>query len=326
MDNILFALNAVLPIILLIALGYGLKKIKLLTPDFLSVGSKLCFKVFLPCLLFYNIYQVEDLSAIDWAATLYCVAGIFIAFLIGFAVVALFVKDRSRKSAVWQCVFRSNYAIIGIPLVEMLGRGTTLAALLSVFSIPIFNTLSVIVLSYYGGEKENRKAMLKKTVKGVITNPLIQGVLIGIAVVALRQLFVACGIGFRLKDIKFLYTSIEYISKATTPFALIVLGGQFEFVSFKNYRKEIIIGTVTRNVIVPVITLSIACFAFGFRGDAVASFIALYASPVAVASAIMAREMGADGDLAGAFVVSTTLFSAITLVAVIYALKALAFL
>ncbi len=327
MENILFALNAVLPIVLLIALGYGLKKIKLVSTEFLAVGNKLCFKVFLPCLLFFNIYKVENLSAIDWPSALYCVCGIFIAFFIGFVVMAIFVKDRKRKGAVWQCVFRSNYAIIGIPLVEMLGRDTTLAALLSVFSIPVFNILAVIVLSIYSGdETENKSVQFKKTLKGIAKNPLIHGVLLGIIVVAIRELFVMWGINFRLKDIKFLYTSVEYISKITTPFALIVLGGQFEFVSFKNYSKEIILATITRTVIVPLVTISIACFVFGFRGDSVASFIALYASPVAVASAIMAREMGSDGDLAGALVVSTTVFSSVTLVLLIYALKLLAFL
>lgn len=327
MDNILFALNAVLPIVLLIALGYGLKKIKFVTKEFLSVGNKLCFNVLLPCLLFYNIYQVENLSAIDWPSAVYCVVGIFIAFFIGFLLITFFVKDRSRKSVVWQCVFRSNYAIIGIPLAEMVGGDATLAALLSVFSIPVFNALAVMVLSMYNGDEgESKGEQFKKTLKGIAKNPLIHGVLVGLVVVAIRELFVMWDFSFRLKDIGFLYTSLKYISQITTPFALIVLGGQFEFVSFKNYKKEIVLATLTRTVIVPIVTIGIACFLFGFRGDSVAAFIALYASPVAVASAIMAREMGGDGDLAGALVVSTTVVSSVTLVALIYALKLLAFL
>ena len=137
-----------------------------------------------------------------------------------------------------------------------------------------------------------------------------------------RQLFVTWGWTFRLSDIKFLYTSANYVSSLTTPLALVVLGGQFEFASFKNYTKQIIVATVARTVFIPAVFLTVACVVFGFRGADVATFVAIYGSPVAVASAIMAREMHGDGDLAGALVVSTTVVCTFTLIVMITVLKA----
>lgn len=327
MENILFALDAVLPIVILIALGYMLKKIGLFTSEFLTVANKFCFRVLLPVTLFLNIYKIEDLSAINWSAAAFCVCGIVGAFLLGLIVVRIFVPERRQKGAVLQCVFRSNYAIIGIPLAEMifgeLGRET--ASVMSAFTIPVFNVLAVVALTMYVGAEDEKKSFgkqLKATLVGIAKNPLIIAVVAGVIVVLVRRLLAPSGFTFRISDIKFLYTSLNFVSALTTPLALIVLGGQFEFNFFKDYLKLVAVGTIVRTVVVPAVVLSLACFAFGFRGADVATFIAVFGSPVAVASAIMAREMGSDGDLAGALVVSTTIVSTFTLIIMITVLSA----
>jgi len=328
MENIVFALNAVLPIVLLIALGYALKKIGFFTKEFLSVGNKFCFRVLLPTTLFMNIYNIESLDSVNWTTALFCVASIIVAFIIGLIIVKIFIPAPRQKGVVLQCVFRSNYAIIGLPLAEMIfgAAGKQTAAIMSAFTIPVFNILAVVALTMFADEKEGEKtdgvAHLKKTLIGILKNPLIHGVILGVIVVLIRQAFVSLGFSFRLSDITFMYKAAEYVSALTTPLALIILGGQFELSAFGNYTKQIIVATVARTVLIPALFLTVACAVFGFRGADVATFVALYGSPVAVASAIMAREMHADGDLAGALVVSTTLVSTFTLVIMITILNA----
>ena len=330
MDNVVFALNAVLPIVILIELGFILKKVGFFTKEFLSVANKFCFRVLLPTMLFMNIYKIESLADINWNTAIFCVVSIIVAFVIGLVLVKIFIPVRDQKGVVLQCVFRSNYAIIGIPLAEMIygEAGKEVASLMSAFTIPVFNILAVIALTMYvtddkaEGETVNAGAQIKKTLIGIAQNPLIHGVLAGVVVVLVRQLFVTWGWTFRLSDIKFLYTSANYVSSLTTPLALVVLGGQFEFASFKNYTKQIIVATVARTVFIPAVFLTVACVVFGFRGADVATFVAIYGSPVAVASAIMAREMHGDGDLAGALVVSTTVVCTFTLIVMITVLKA----
>ena len=323
MENIIFALNAVLPIVLLIALGYILRKVGFFNEGFLSVGNKLCFRVLLPTMLFMNVYKIESLADINWTTAVFCVASIVVAFFIGLIIVRLFIPVRDQKGVVLQCVFRSNYAIIGIPLAEMIfgEAGKQVASLMSAFTIPVFNILAVIALTMYMGDEQvesiNVGKQIEKTLVGIAKNPLIIAVLSGVVVVLVRQLFIMWGWSFRFSDIKFLYTAANYVASLTTPLALIILGGQFEFESLKNYTKQIIIATVARTVFIPAVFLVVACVVFGFRGADVAAFVAIYGSPVAVASAIMAREMHGDGDLAGALVVSTTVVCAFTLVIMI---------
>ena len=131
---------------------------------------------------------------------------------------------------------------------------------------------------------------------------------------AVRELFVQCGIGFRLKDIEFLYKTIENLKNICTPFALLVLGGRFEFSAVKRQLRYIVFGTLIRTVAVPVLGLAIAYFCIpGLAGEHYATYVAVFATPVAVASAIMAKEMKADDELAGQLVVWTSLVSTVTI-------------
>ena len=66
MDSFLFALNAVLPIIIMVVIGYFLKRIGFLNAEFAKMGNKLVFRVLLPAMLFLNVYKMESLVFIPW--------------------------------------------------------------------------------------------------------------------------------------------------------------------------------------------------------------------------------------------------------------------
>ena len=126
------AVNAVMPIILLIGVGYWLKRAGWINDNFIKVGKTLVFKLFLPCSLFVNIYNVSGIGAIPWSIVLYSVFMLVVIFGLGFLCAKLCTKDDRRKGVVWQCSFRSNFAIIGLPLASALGgsAGAAMSALL----------------------------------------------------------------------------------------------------------------------------------------------------------------------------------------------------
>ncbi len=317
MSDLIFSANAVFPIVLLVFIGWVLKKIKLTTNEFLRVANKLTFNVLLPVLLFVNVYSIESFSSIDWTFVVYAVIAVLIVFFAAIPVSAAVTKNRGRRGALIQACFRSNYAIIGVPLATMLfgAEGAAAASVLSAFSIPLFNALAVITLSVYNDKIEKEQKLdLVKILKGIIKNPLIIGVFAGLVALFIRGVFVKADVTIRLSQIEFLFTALKYIGNSATPIALIVLGGQFEFSSVKGLKKEIIFGTLVRIVLVPLVFLSLALVLFpNMGGECYAALIALFGTPVAVSSAIMAREMNADGDLSGQLVVWTTLFSSVTL-------------
>lgn len=331
MDTFIFSLNAVLPIILVIGLGYFLKKIHLFDKSFLSVANKVVFKVALPVMLFVNIYNVKSLNNIDYEIIIYSVLSIIAIFIIGLLIVIFFVKDEKQKGVILQCAFRSNFAIIGIPLAEMLfgAEAGAVASIVSACTIPVFNILAVFALTIFikgeeGTEKISFKQRTIDILKKIVTNPLIIGVVSGILVLCVRELFVLGNISFRIStDLEFLYTSLSWVKNLATPLALIVLGGAFEFSAVKRLWKQITLGTVLRVIVAPLLGLGVAYLCFNFSGASFAALVALYGSPVATSSAIMAKEMNNDDDLAGQLVVWTTIFSSVTLFIIIMILKSI---
>ncbi len=323
MDSLIFALEAVLPIIIVVAIGYLIKRIGLLTADMAKVINKLVFRVFLPVMLFLNVYKIESLEKIELDYIIYAAIATVLVFALCIPAVIFVTKQGERRGALLQACFRSNYALIGIPLAESLfgQEGVSVATVLSAVSIPIFNILAVVSLSVFG--KGEQKPSVKKILLGIVKNPLIQSIFIGLVVLGVRTIFTQNGIGFRLTEIKPMFTVLDYLSRLATPLALLMLGVQFEFSAVKELKKEIIFGTMMRTVIVPALGLGIAFFFFrqAFDGAKFAALVALFATPVAVSSVPMAQEMGADHTLAGQLVVWTTLVSAVTVFLASFLLK-----
>lgn len=359
MESLLFTINAVLPIILCILAGYLIKLLKIFPDSFWSILNKLCFRFLLPVLLFKNIYDIESITMLgeNWKAMVYGAAAIVSVFFIGLVVVMFSVKDDKQKGVVLQCIFRSNYAIIGIGLIELLASPSTLVAakgvgaVIAAISIPVYNVLAILALTIFLKDETGKKISIKETLIKICKNPLIIGVVSGIIVLCFRALIpqveyvtksVVTEAGVDIIKIStkmvpkftfryftnyggsdsFIYTTIKYLAQASSPVALVALGGGFSFSAVKRLKNQIILGTLFRTMLVPGVCLTIAYF---LKFDAIyfPAFIALFGTPVAVSSAPMSSEMQNDGELAGQLVVWTTLASAFTLFIIIFICRAI---
>lgn len=323
MESLIFALEAVMPIVIMVAIGYFIKRIGFVKAELAKTVNKMVFRIFLPAMLFLNVYKIESLAEVELDYVLYALLATVAIFVFSIPV-ALLASDRGeRRGALLQACFRSNYALIGIPLAQSLfgEAGVKVATLLSAASIPLLNILAVISLSIFGSAGE--KPSIKKILLGIVKNPLIQSVLLGLAVLGIRSVLVRYGISFRLADIKPVYTALGYLSNLATPLALLMLGVQFEFSAVSEMKREIVTGTLMRTVVVPILGLGIAFLLFrsSFDGAKFAALVALFGTPVAVSSVPMAQEMGADTTLAGQLVVWTTLLSAFTVFIASFLLK-----
>lgn len=374
-DIFLTSLNAILPIVLLILLGYVLKLVGFLNKNFIKIGNKFVFRVCLPCMLFVNIYdKMNSFADIRWDVVVYSVVVICVIFALGLFTAVFTTKKNKRRGVILQCCFRSNFAIIGLTLVERLGGDAGLAGIVSAFSIPIFNILAVISLSIFADKEEalqevsvgavnvecaqavteqSRKGergcnaeksckaeqsvkakqgviRAKKILLNIIKNPLIIGVVVGLVFVGLRETERAfCGgeVPFRFDDqLRFLYLAVSDLKAIASPLALVILGGQFEFSAVKDMTKEIVVGTVWRIVIAPAFGIGIAYLLSRYTGilsvgaEVYPTLIALFGTPVAVSSAIMAGEMKSDEQLAAQLVVWTSIFSVATVFITVFLL------
>lgn len=321
MEDIIFAFNAVLPIILMIVIGYILKKINLIEDEMAKKLNTLVFKLFLPAMLFLNVYKIQSFAEIDFSFVIFAVGITVSLFLVGIPVMHIFFKENKQRSVLLQGIFRTNYALVGIPLAGSLfgEEGEIIASLLSAFVVPTFNILAVICLTVYSSG--DKKPSLKAVLKGIVKNPLILSIAAGLVTLGIRAVFVKYGIEFRLSSITPVYKTLTYLSNVATPIALIVLGARFELSAVPKLKKQIIFGTVMRVAVVPVIGISLALALNRFSGAQFACFISLFCTPIAVSSVPMAQEMGADSELAGQLVVWSTLFSALSIFFASYILK-----
>ena len=323
MESLIFAINAVSPIILTVAVGYLLKKIGMMNGDFSKKANKLVFRVFLPVMLFMNVYGIENIKSVDLGYVIYSVAALLIIFAAALPSVMILTDKKKCRGALLQSVFRSNYALIGIPLASSLfpGEGAAVATLLSAFMIPAFNVLAVIALSIFNNDGE--KPNFKKVLFGIAKNPLILSIFAGLAALGIRALLVNMGVSFRISEIPAVWNTLKYLSNIATPLSLLVLGAQFEFSAISSLKREIITGTVIRSLIVPILGIGTAFLAFrnSFGGAQFAALVAVFCTPVAVSSVPMAQEMGADAELAGQLVIFTTISSAFTVFLASFLLK-----
>lgn len=317
------AINAILPILLLILLGYILKRKNFISEEFMKTANKMVFKVFLPCMLFVNVYDIQSFAVIPWDIVLYCVLIVFPIFFLGLLLAVLITKDPKKRGVIWQCAFRSNFAIIGLSLASALAGDGALgvAAVISAFAIPTFNVLAVISLTVFIEHSGDWKKTIKNVLLNVAKNPLIIGVVSGLVCLAIRSLQVKVfgEVVFSIKeDTKFIYTALCNLKAIASPLALVVMGGQFEFSAVKGLKKEIVTGTLTRIVVAPLIGIGCAALLSTCTNllncgvNEYPALIALFGSPVAVSSAVMAGSMGNDEQLATQLVVWTSIGSIVT--------------
>ena len=309
MESLVLSFNAIAPIFILIILGYFLKKIKVGDQKSFDTMNKIVFKLFLPVLLFYNIYKTEKGDVFDAKLIAFLVLGVIAVFAIGYICAMIFTKENSRRGVMIQGFFRSNRAIFGMPIVGYIcGEGSgALTALAIAVVIPVFNVLAVTALERFRGAEG--KVNLGKLFMGIIKNPLIIGCLIGLVFFLL---------GIKLPTA--LEKSVKDVSSVATPLALIVLGSKFEFSAVRDCLKELVVTLGFRLIIIPLIMLAAAVW-LGFTGEALACILITFGSPVATSSFAMAQQMGGDEQLAAQLVVMSSAFCLFTMFVWIFSLS-----
>ena len=309
MDDLLFAANTVLPLLLLMSAGALCRKTGLLDDGLVKGINQLIFKLFLPVTLCYNVLDTPYDTQLSGRAFGLIFFGLILLFGVLFLVIPLLEKDRKKIGVMIQGIGRSNYAFFGIPLVAMLfpGQDTSLAALLVIATVPIYNVMSVIALSVFGGGQ----IKLGRVLLNILKNPLIIGSLLGYALWLLH-----------IQPPVFLKTAMGDMAKLSTPLALFTLGGAIRFSSARSHLKQLIIGVGGKLSLGPRVFVSLAA-AMGLREVALACVFVAFGAPTAVSSFPMAQQMGGDGELAAELVAVTSALSIISTFLFVFGLKSL---
>ena len=309
LNSFLLSLNAIVSIFVMMAVGYGAKKLLRLDKGSVQRFNSLVFHTLLPLMLFNNIYS----SDIRGGVSLRCLGLALSVLLALFLLTWLFIKRiepaNDQRGVMIQASFRSNFLLLGMPLIQELCPGADLATVSVMLAIvvPCFNVLAVVTLETFS----RKQIDVKKILLGIVKNPLFiasaAGILLNLSGLSLPE----C-----------LANPISQLGASASPVALLLLGAQFEFHDVRLHRRNLAVCTVLRLVVFPGIALPLAALA-GLRGPEFAVLISMFATPTAVASFSMAAQMGGNPELAAGAVTVTTLLSSVTMFFWIFLFKSL---
>ena len=314
LKHMLVAVNAVLPVFLIIALGFFVRRRGMLDEHSLSKFNSVAFHVFLPVQIFRNVYDAPFGTVFDLKLVLFTLAGHLFVGALALLMAHLTEPRRDRRGVMAQGMFRGNYVLLGIPLIEALfgSDGTGLASLMIAVNIPLYNVLSVFFLELYAEKEVNVRKMLRD----IALNPLIDATVIALIVKALRLPVYA---------LPPLASVIKSLGAVATPLCLFILGGSFAPAGIGDYAKSLWLTVLFKLVINPGLVMA-AAVALGIRGIALGVVMMSFGAPTAVNSYNMVRELGGDRDLAASIVVIDTALSCLSLFGWIVLLKTLGLL
>lgn len=314
MNNIILCINVVLPIFAVIALGYFLKQKKFIDDIFVSYSIKIVFKIAIPITLFKRISNYDLLSILNQKFIyflIYCSVGTFLVFILSIIIAKKCFLEKDVISAVVQGALRSNYVIIGHPIIlNWFGdEGMAIAALLTIIVIPLFNILSIFILTIYNPDSST--ISIKSILLNIIKNPLIIGILAGLIFSLLN-----------LKIPTFVHSYISILSGLSTPLSLLCVGAFFTFTNFKDNIFPAFIGSFLKTIFFPFTFTLIAHF-LGFSGILLGIIFIFFACPPSVSSFIMAKAMNSNSAVAANIIVLSTTISIFTLFLGIWVLTSL---
>lgn len=301
MENLIFSLNATIPIFLMMLLGMLFRKLGWMDEVFAAKMNKFVFLVPLPVLLFEQLATVDFSEVWDIKFILFCFVVTAISITIS-TLISLLWKDRSIKGEFIQATYRSSAALLGIAFIQNIYGTVGMAPLMIIGSVPLYNIMAVVVLSVFKpGNNSFDKALVKKTLKGIVTNPIIIGIVAGFVWSALK-----------LPMPLILHKTVSSIGATATPMGLMSMGATFEMKKATSKMKPTLVAVFMKLIGFCAIFLPVAAM-LGFRNEQLIAILVMLGSATTVSSFVMARNMGHEGTLSSGVIMMTTLLSAFTL-------------
>jgi len=296
-QSLLFSFSVTGPICILLFLGWFLKRIKFISDAFVDNASKLVFKVTLPALLFLSIVNADHSVQINPAYIAYGLLANFIFFLLTSFSCKIFIKEKQEHGVIIQGGFRANTAIIGLAYVANIygDSGVALAAVYVASLTILYNILSVICLT-----PAHSQLKLRGVVFSIIKNPLIIGIMMGVALLALN-----------IKVPTVLTDTGQYFANMTLPLALLCTGATLSLGELRNKGVNVWFASFFKLLLAPILITGSAYF-LGFSQIELGLLFFMTAAPTAAASYVMARSMGGNANLAANIIAITTAGSLIT--------------
>lgn len=308
MSNLIYSINATLPIFLLIILGKVLKTTKIINDEFTKTADRYVFRIALPALLFSDLTENNVGSAFNGKYVLFCFLVTIFSIAVLWGLTEKFMKNEEQKGAFIQGSYRSSAAILGLAFINNMYDSVGMAPLMIIGCVPLYNIFAVIILTLKG-DNGGKKPNMKETFINVMKNPILLSILIALPFALLNLHFPS-----------FVNKAIGSVANTATPLALISIGASFEGKKALKKMKPTLLASFIKLILLAGLFLPLAVF-FGYRNQELMALLVMLGSPTTVSSYIMAKNTGNDGILTSSIIVLTTLLSSLTLTLWIFVLK-----
>lgn len=312
LENILFSMNSTTPLFFVMLLGYVLHRTGFLSDEFVAGANKFVFYVSLPVQLFRDLGATDVRTSFDGAYVLFCFAVTLVSILAVWALAKLFLKNKALVGEFVQVCYRSSAAILGTAFLQSIYGTASMSSMMILGSVPLYNIMAVVILMLEGpgsAQTVSLPARLKKSVKGILTNPTLLGI--------------AAGFAWSLAGLSMptmLNKTLSSVAGLTSPLALLAIGAGFKGRKALGYLKPTAVATVVKLMVLPALFLPLAVH-FGFTDEKLVALLVMLGSIATPSCYVMAKQMGHEGVLTGSVCVTTTLFSAFSLTFWLFVLR-----
>ena len=312
LENILFSMNSTMPLFFVMLLGYVLHRTGFLSDEFVAGVNKFVFYVSLPVQLFRDLGATDVRTSFDGAYVLFCFAVTLVSILAVWALAKLFLKNKALVGEFVQVCYRSSAAILGTAFLQSIYGTASMSSMMILGSVPLYNIMAVVILMLEGpgaAQASSLPARLKKSVKGILTNPTLLGI--------------AAGFAWSLAGLSMptmLNKTLSSVAGLTSPLALLAIGAGFKGRKALGYLKPTAVATVVKLLVLPALFLPLAV-RFGFTDEKLVALLVMLGSIATPSCYVMAKQMGHEGVLTGSVCVTTTLFSAFSLTFWLFVLR-----
>ncbi len=314
MDNFIFSLNATVPIFIIILLGYILRQKNLVNENFVNIGNKIGYIIFLPALLFKDISGADIKGEFNVKFLIFCMGATVISIAVIWILSEIFIKDKKIIGSFVQGSFRGSAAVLGIAFVENMYGDSGMAPMMVLGAVPLYNVFAVIILTIKSENSIGNDNLFKKSFINILKNPIIWGIVVGLT--------------FSVLEIKLpamINKAVNSVASLATPFALIILGAGFEGKKALAKIKPTIVATALKLFIIPAVFIPIAMY-MGFRNQEMIAILIMLGAPSTVSCYVMAKNLGNDDVLASSIVVASTFLSSFSITMWIFILKTMGYL
>jgi len=299
-QSFVFTTNAVLPVFLIVILGLIFRRLNIITESFNNTASNLVFKAALPAMLFLNVSTADIRQEFDLKLIIFTISMTILIYITVWFAGSFFIKNKQSLGSFVQGAYRSNFALIGVPLtMSILGQeAVAKASIVLAFIVPVLNILAVILLSATGENAESGGFV--KTMLNIAKNPLIIACFMGIPFSA-----------FHIKLPLIVSNTFNILSDLATPLALLTIGSSLTIVGIKRTFVMSVAAAFIKTAVLPAIFIPVALL-MGFKNTDIGILFVYFAAPTAVSSYIMSRAMKSDSELSANIVLVSTFLSMIT--------------